>query len=243
MIIVVLLLSLLLPVPSYGQFFVEGFVGKEASPNTDLGLSQPNLDTNILFKNVEWEDQSFKLPPYYGYGFGYFLKSRPWIGFRVEFKHQKVIAKTSQRYQVEGVLDGLLVNGQSILLHEVIQELEVSHGLNNVSLAFLLRLGLNKSLEVPEGHFQVYSGLASGVTISNLESVVRGKEFLSGYQLGSTPIFEISAGSRFHLTQRFYSFLEYKMTRSRVSSAVVDGKASALFRTHQLALGLGMNFP
>ena len=77
MTVMVLLLALLLPAPAHAQFFVEVSGGKQVNQDADLALTQPTLSTNVRFKSVEWDDESFTLPPYYGYGFGYFLESAP----------------------------------------------------------------------------------------------------------------------------------------------------------------------
>ena len=96
------------------------------------------------------DDESFTLPPYYGYGFGYFLESAPWFGIRAEFKHQKVIARTSQSYLASGMLDGQTVD-RHIRLDEIVQDLEVTHGLNTISVAFIGRRGFNETSEFPRG--------------------------------------------------------------------------------------------
>ena len=84
----VLLLAILLPAPAHAQFFVQAFGGKQVNPDAGLALTQPTLSTSVQFKSVEWDDESFTAPLYYGYGFGYFLGSAPWFGIRAEFKSQ-----------------------------------------------------------------------------------------------------------------------------------------------------------
>ena len=122
MAIMVLLLAILLPAPAHAQFFVEASGGKQMNQDADLALTQPTLSTNVRFKSVEWDDESFTPPPYYGYGFGYFLESAPWFGIRAEFRHQKVIARTNQSYPATGMLDGQTVD-RNIQLDEIVQDL------------------------------------------------------------------------------------------------------------------------
>ena len=242
MAIMVLLLAMLLPAPAHAQFFVEAFGGKEVVPDADLALIQPTLSTDVRFKSVEWDDESFTLPPYYGYGFGYFLESVPWFGLRLEFKHQKVFARTDQSYPASGTLDGDTVD-RNIRLDEIVQDLQVTHGMNTISVVFIGRRRFNETSEFPRGQTQVYGGLGTGVLLSHTDSTVRESAFPSSYRLGSTPIFEALAGARFHATRTLYGLVEYKMTRVHVGGAVVDGRVDIVFRTHQLALGLGLSFP
>ena len=210
--------------------------------DADLALTQPTLRTDVRFKSVEWDDGSFTPPLYYGYGFGYFLGSAPWFGIRVEFRHQKVIARTNQSYPARGMLDGQTVD-RNIRLDEIVQDLEVTHGLNTASVAFIGRCGLNETSEFTRGRTQVYGGLGTGVTISHTDSTVRESTFPSSYRIGSTPLFEAFAGARFHATRKLYGLVEYKMIRIHVDAPVVGGLVNVVFRTHQVTLGLGLSFP
>ena len=242
MAIMVLLLAILLPAPAHAQFFVEASGGKQMNQDADLALTQPTLSTNVRFKSVEWDDESFTPPPYYGYGFGYFLESAPWFGIRAEFRHQKVIARTNQSYPATGMLDGQTVD-RNIQLDEIVQDLEVTHGLNTISVAFIGRRGFNETSEFPRGKTQVYGGLGTGVIMSHTDSTVRESTFPSRYRIASTPLFEAFAGARFHATRKLYGLVENKMTRIHVDAPVVDGRVNVVFRTHQFALGLGLSFP
>ena len=242
MAVMVLLLALLLPAPAHAQFFVQAFGGEQVTQDADLALTQPTLSTDVRFKSVEWDDESFTPPLYYGYGFGYFLGSAPWFGIGVEFKHQKVIARTNQSYPARGMLDGQTVD-RNIRLDGIVRDLEVTHGLNTVSLTFIGRRGFNETSEFPRGRTQVYGGLGTGVTISHTDSTVRDSTFPSSYRIGSTPLFEAFAGARFYATRRLYGLAEYKMTRIHVDAPVVDGRVNVVFRTHQFAFGLGLSFP
>ena len=188
MAIMVLLLAILLPAPAHAQFFVEASGGKQMNQDADLALTQPTLSTNVRFKSVEWDDESFTPPPYYGYGFGYFLESAPWFGIRAEFRHQKVIARTNQSYPATGMLDGQTVD-RNIQLDEIVQDLEVTHGLNTISVAFIGRRGFNETSEFPRGKTQVYGGLGTGVIMSHTDSTVRESTFPSRYRIASTPLF------------------------------------------------------
>ena len=242
MAVMVLLLAILFPAPAYAQFFVQAFGGEQVTQDADLTLTQPTLSTSVRFKSVEWDDESFTPPLYYGYGFGYFLGSAPWFGIGVEFKHQKVIARTNQGYPASGMLDGQTVD-RNIRLDEIVQDLEVTHGLNTISVAFIGRRGFNETSEFPRGRTQAYGGLGTGVTISHTDSTVRDSTFPSSYRIGSAPLFEAFAGARFHATRRLYGLAEYKMTRIHVDAPVVDGRVNVVFRTHQFAFGLGLSFP
>ncbi len=140
------------------------------------------------------------------------------------------------------MLDGQTVD-RNIRLDEIVQDLEVTHGLNTISVAFIGRRGFNETGEFPRGQTQVYGGLGTGVILSHTDSTVRGSTFPSSYRIASTPLLEAFAGARFHATRKLYGLVEYTMTRIHVDAPVVDGRVNVVFRTHQFALGLGLSVP
>ena len=140
------------------------------------------------------------------------------------------------------MLDGQTVD-RHIRLDEIVQDLEVTHGLNTISVAFIGRRGFNETSEFPRGQTQVYGGLGTGVILSHTDSTVRESTFPSSYRIANPPLFEVFAGARFHATRTLYGLVEYKMTRIHVDAPVVDGRVNAVFRTHQFALGLGLAVP
>ena len=80
------------------------------------------------------------------------------------------------------MLDGQTVD-RNIRLDEIVQDLEVTHGLNTASVAFIGRCGLNETSEFTRGRTQVYGGLGTGVTISHTDSTVRESTFPSSYRI------------------------------------------------------------
>lgn len=235
------LLLLSTPLPAGAEWFFEAFGGRGINLDTDLDLSQPALRTDLRYRDVAWEDRSFEPSPYYGYRVGVFLESRPWLGLRLQFLHHKAIARTVAAYQAEGTLNGGPVSGP-LPLNGTVQWLEVTHGLNMVTLAAMARASFHKGEAHPKGRTQAYAGLGTGPVIAHVESTVRGANHETPYKLQSRPALEAFVGLRRFLTKRWLGLLEYKATRARVSAEVAGGRAAIRFTSHHLTFGLGLSF-
>lgn len=235
-----LLLVAAFAAPVEAEPFFEAFGGKHFQAASDLSLSQPGLATDVRYAGVRWQGRSFEPSPYYGYRFGYFFESRPWLGLRLQFIHAKAIAETGEAYRARGVLDGQAVD-RDVRLDSTVQAFEVTHGLNSVTLGALARHGLDRSPEHPRGRTQLYAGFGLGPVIAHTENTVRGANRERSYYVGGTPVFELFGGARFFLTRRWLALSEYKLTHTALTMDVAGGTAHARFDTHHLTFGVGFS--
>ena len=235
----ILLVSVILPIPAYAQFSIEAFGGKEANSKASLDLFQPTFNTELRFADVQWDDESFSPPPYYGYGVSHFFKLG--VGIRAQFTHQKVIANTEESYQTSGVLDGQTIS-QNLQMSEVVQNLEVTHGLNTIMVAIMGKKGLKETSKFPQGRLNIYGGFGLGLVLSHADSTIRGETFPSKYQWEDEPAVEFFGGARFSINHRLYWLTEYKFTLLKVNAPVSDGQINVRLPSHHFKFGLGVTF-
>ena len=119
----------------------------------------------MTLKNVPWSDESFKSPIYYGARLAYWFDDTPW-GLALDFTHAKMIASADDVVEVIGSRAGVPVSGQE-RVGNTFTNLQISHGLNLLTLNGLYRLRLPISIEP-------YAGLGVGVAIPHIETEIGG---------------------------------------------------------------------
>lgn len=228
----VMVLSVFLPLSASAQeFFFEAFGGKRFNLDADLFIDLPEHETMVEVFGVEWRDESFTPPIYWGLGFGYFFESKPWLGVRVQFVHNKVIALTNQTYRFQGTLDGEVVD-RHISLDEVVEFFEVTHGMNSLVFSPVARRGF------AGGRAHIFGGVGMGPTFIHPEGVVRGVYRESGYMLGPLAQ-EVFFGSSVRVYGRLTLSTEYKflLVAGATDMPVAGGALTTDFVSHQLVFG------
>src|SRR5258705_11150933 len=83
-----------LPTHAHGEAFLDAFMGKSFTQDSDLRIKQSRLGNDYTFKGVSFRDDSFTGPPYYALRAGNFFERYPRLGLRVEFFHMRTTART-----------------------------------------------------------------------------------------------------------------------------------------------------
>jgi len=109
-----LLLFALMPCHAAADWTAAAFLGRASTADADIHVT--NLNTDVTFHDVRFDDRSFQSPPYYGYRVGFAFK--PAAGVEGEFIHMKAFARVNA---------------------PVLQQYNVSHGLNLVLANFVSR--------------------------------------------------------------------------------------------------------
>ncbi len=231
------LLTLLAPSAS-AEILLEAFMGKAFNQPSDLAIHQPRRSTDLTFRNVSFEDKSFKPSPYYGYRLAYFFDSQPWLGLTIEFLHLKAFAENERIARVQGLRNGARLDAE-LPMSQVVQAYAVTHGLNFLTLNLQARRRMLSSPKFPEGRVSPYAGFGLGPVIPYSESVVEGRDHDTGYFVSRRPGFQAFAGGRLQIHRRWLIFTEYKFTHADLRTGIDSGSASARFRAHHLLFGLG----
>ena len=95
------------------ELSISGCGGKSFIDNGDLNLKQGQ--TNLNYKDVSWEDNSFESPIFYGARIGYWLKDASNIGFSVDFSHLKNYLVDSKSVAVSGVQNNVPLNANQAI--------------------------------------------------------------------------------------------------------------------------------
>ncbi len=217
------------------QIVLSGYAGLAVTPRADLTLERAG-GTNLTFRDVAWEDASFRSPQYYGLRLGVFLGRRsPW-GLMLDFTHAKIIAEDDEEVAVVGTRDGAAVDADE-RIDRTLESLDITHGLN-----FLTVNIVHRWLFDPEtflGRFEPYVGAGGGIAIPHVEASIGG-ESDHGYQTDG-PAFQALAGLSATLVGPLAVFVEYKISVAFLNRLEVPGGTISLEPwTHHLVVGISL---
>ena len=210
--------SALTPAAAAAEFQISVYGGANTVMDNEATLDFGGASTEF---DIDWEGDSFEMPPYWGLRGTYWLDGfgRPNWGVGVDFTHAKAIAD----------LDDPAVGG-------TFDRLEFTNGINSVTLNGLYRAPLN-------GRFTLYAGAGAGVSVPHVEvrTIAPASETIEYQATG--PVVQALAGVDVGIWRGLSAFGEYKASYSW-NDADLDGGGS--FETdmlvHHFALGLSYSF-
>jgi hypothetical protein len=120
--------TLFLASPLFAQWDIAAYMGKSITHAADVRVIQPPA-TDLVFRDVSFEGESFTPPLYYGFRVGYGIRHA--LAVEGEFIHAKVIGQVNTVSEVRGTLAGVEQRG-TLPLATLVERYSISHGLNFV---------------------------------------------------------------------------------------------------------------
>ncbi len=235
--------ALLAASPAAAEPFLDLFTGVSDTESADVRIEQPAVGNDFKIRNLAFDGEAFEDPPYYGVRVGYFFEGVPWLGLGLEFFHFKVFGDTRATREVTGTRGGVPI-AAAVRVDSVVQNFDISHGVNYLMVDVLARYGFFKDPDdYPNGRLQVYAGAGVGPVITHAETEIENVKSEPGYELGGVGV-QGFAGIRFLLFRYLGVFVEGKITHSSLTVGVArGGEASLDETTKHLVFGLTAVFP
>jgi len=234
----------LVPGKAFSETAVYVYGGQAHTRNHQLTISQEGKDNYLVFDDVEFRDESYGGPIYYGFRVSHFFQNHPHLGVEVEFFHPKAIAEVDQKVKVKGKYRGEPVD-ETVKMDKYVQSWEISHGFNFLLVNFAYRYGFFKTDKVPYGRIQLLARAGAGPTILHPESRVDNEKHYidkGGYEFGDLG-FQLSPGVEFNIFRGLNGFLEYKYTYTEIDHATIKyGDSKTVFESDHFAFGLSYHF-
>ena len=202
----------------------------------------PNAFFKPLFKGNIVGAVKATTEPYYGIRIYYFLKSHPGIGVGIDFIHFKVfLPDESQKVHIIGTTDNKRIDEVEDI-HDYFYSFNVSHGVNHIGFSILYRKMILKNRNFPDGKIQPFVSFHLAPCIPHHEVKLKNSELKAySYQVRFPNFgFGVGLGTRFHLTEHFGLYIEYKYTYTLLRNLVFDngeGKVKLNFGVHHLIWG------
>lgn len=239
---VVFLLAAWVAPPAAAEPLLDLYTGKAFTLGSDIRIKQPTLGNDFSFRDVSFEDKSFETPPWYGLRVGYYFEKYPWLGAAIEFFHFKMIADTAESRRVTGTRSGAGVD-TTTRVDSIIQQFQVTHGVNYLTLDALIRYPLLEEDErFRHGRAQLYAGLGVGPVVVHPENRVDNVKNDEGYEVGGAGI-QAFVGARVLMFKHFGLFVEYKFSHSDLEVGLATGVGVVEENTHHLVGGVTISFP
>lgn len=212
-----------------GEWKIQLYGGKSDSRNSFIHLEQPGKNTSITFNGVNYDDNSFQQPIYYGARVLYFPNSIPWLGFGVDFFHFKVYSDPDGTVRAVGTEKGVPIN-RTQRLGDSIQRFDISHGVNYLCFTVLART------EWVNGRLIPYVGIGMGPTILHPESTIDGESYQK-YEW-DVPSWQGLIGAEYFFQRNASVFFEYKYTNQSFNVKVAGGTARTRVSTDHWVFGV-----
>ena len=233
---------LLTPGSAAAEPFVDMYIGKSFTLGSDVRIRQPALGNDFTLHDVSYDDQSFTDPPWYGLRAGYFFEKYPWLGVSLEFFHFKMIADTAEQRRVTGTRSGAPIDATT-RVDSLVQQFQVTHGVNYLTLDALFRYSLLKDRErFRHGRVQLYGGFGAGPVITHAENRIDQVKNDEKSEVAGAGV-QAFVGARALLFKYFGVFAEYKFTHAGLKVGVASGDGRVSENTHHLVWGITVPLP
>jgi lipid A oxidase len=207
---------------------------------SDVQLQAPG-GTDLVYRDVQWDTEPYKMPPYYGVRVTHWFENQPKWAIAVDFTHAKMISDLEQQVSVSGQRAGSPVNGTE-RLGDTFSALEFSDGHNLLTVNAVRRwhpYRENGGATLRNMYF--YTGGGAGVAVPHVEVTITGSD-TQEYQVAG-PAAQFLGGVSVPLGQRFEFLTEYRLTYADLETNLQGGGSlSTDALTHHLNFGVGFSF-
>jgi hypothetical protein len=232
-----------------GSFYFSWGYNTEWYTKSDIHVSQPALNSNFTFVNVNahdhkgWDNNLFGQQltiPQYNYRLGYFFNEKQDWGFEINFDHAKYVVISGQPVNVKGT-----INGRSVDTTIITGDKTLLWMLNNG--ANFLQFNMVKKIKLVDAYssklqFDCLLKAGIGPVIPHVENTIWGNNNTPHFQFGG---YDIDADLSFRGTFFKHLFLEVQskgVYGSYFGLRVYDGLADQQFECFEVALVAGLTF-
>lgn len=216
---------------------VSAYTGSSFTRQSDLHIVQGAAGSDVTFRGVDWSARPLHPAPYYGLRYTHFFPASLAWGVAIDYTHYKVYAKTDRSVPVQGLWNGLTVN-TAAPLGNYVQQFEISHGVNTLSINGMYRW---LDAAIFGGRFQPYAGAGLTRYWMHSENMVGGVFHETGYQSSGYGL-QVLAGASYRITPQVYAFAEAKFNRAKANVDIADGQAETRLRTMHALVGMSYAF-
>lgn len=226
------LVLLTFPVPASAQWYLEGALGGNHTLDTNVSIRQTSTDLALDFHDVRFAAVPNAPRRYYAVRAG-----QRWgrLGWEVEQIHLKAVADTSRAYDVT-VVSGTPPAQGAQPMNLVVQEYEMTHGVNLVVLNLVFRRALG---DPATGRMTAALRVGAGASFPHAETTVNGGS-VHHYEYGG-PGGQAAAALYVRLWPRVAALAEYKFTYTRPRIDIDGGTGWTTLVSHHLVAGVSLD--
>lgn len=227
-------LSLAVPGVASAQWYFAGYLGGNHSFDATVSIRAPTQSLALDFRDVQFAAQANYPRRYYGWRIGKMFGKLKRLGLEFEHIHMKALGDVTRSYDVVVYPDTVLPPGGAQPMSNVVQEYQMTHGLNFMFVNTVLRQPLGGSDKI-----SLMLRAGAGPTFPHAESTVFG-QIRHEYQFGGFGL-QGAAGVQVALPYRLSVVAEYKFTFTRPKIALAEGDGWMYAATQHFVAGMGVN--
>jgi lipid A oxidase len=222
-----------------GETQLAFYFGQAWTQSSDVRF-RVNGNTDMTYHDVTWSTDPFGMPPYYGFRGTHFFAANPHWGLMLDFTHDKMLAELDAPVALTGVRNGQPINTRETL-GQTFSHLQMTDGINFLTLNVVYRGFLLTSESRPKGWLQPYVGGGMGVSIPTMETTFIGGLDTHKYEWRG-PAFQAMVGTHVALFEHLSLFFEYKFNNVIVNGNINEGTMRTLVNSHQFLMGPSLNW-
>lgn len=182
--------------------------GTAQTMQSDVRAIVPLTNSDLTFRNIDWATNASEQPYYFGLRYTHYFNEWPAFGISLDLTHNKMFSNLAGATAVSGYRNGVPVSSVE-RLSSSFQELQMSHGLNTVTIGPMYRVNLCDDDSSDFGRVWPYFGLGIGVARPHVEVQMVGLPGADDYRWGGLA-YQAQAGVNVRITECFSIFAEFK---------------------------------
>lgn len=214
--------------PVHAEWAFSGYRGNSSTSSNKLTVTPDGLP-KVTIDGVDYEDRGWTAPRYYGYRVSRFSDRRSRLGFELEFTHAKAISDGSQVVTIDGV---------RAPLSQVLEEFELSHGLNFALVNVAVRQPLARS--GTPSRVLLVGRAGGGITLPHVQALFEGVR-TGTYQFGG-PAWQVAGGAEIQIVSGLFGLVDLRLTGAHEDLDIGPAKLSGVFISRHFDFGLGWRF-
>jgi lipid A oxidase len=189
--------------------------GYTVAHNSDVILQQPN-GTDMVLRDISWNSEPDKMPPYHGFRGTWWLPLRSSLGAVADLVYVKVVADRDRMVRQSGTRDGMPVP-EIESASATFRRLEFTDGLNLLTGSVIYRMPFF-------GRVMPYIGIGAGLSLPHAEVQRQGgtSQKTFSFQLAGFT-FQAFAGVEYRIARSGSLFTEYRLSYAMNKVQLVDG--------------------
>lgn len=209
--------SLVFVLPAHAEMQFSAYGGMNENLSSRVRVDKAPVSET---RTMDWEGNSFEMPPYWGVRATYWLNSNPSWGVALDYTHAKAYADLN------------------FATDPTYSHLEFTDGLNILTVNLLYRFS-----PMFNGAFVPYAGFGVGVAIPHVEATLKGVPGRTyEYQLTGAAA-QALAGIEYRLGESWSLFAEAKLSYAQINAELSGGGSLATeLWSPQIAVGITYRF-
>jgi hypothetical protein len=173
-----------------------------------LGNGSDFVVHNVTASDKPDYDAIYKKPteisiPQYNYRIGFYLNENKTRAIELNFDHAKYVVDDFQKAHVTGNIDGVQVDGDSILNPATFFHMEHTDGANWLHINYVQQKTILKNIINSRPILNLIWKAGAGINIPRTDFTWRGDRYNNNFHVAGYNI-SVEAGAKFYLSKRFF---------------------------------------